>query len=182
MACTSVLPPTRASNCDYDINFGEISAILFTEEGDGLTDWTDEAEWNTRIDNTTAQVAQDPALIRVLFGIGSLTAPERGSIKLSRRRVAYNTPKFSFKFKVEDTGDVNWAFMRALPDGGQTYSGWFTTETKMFGGDDGVKITIIADPDIPESIDEIMSIIVTVSFEGSIPDMIDTPTGITALA
>lgn len=182
MACTTVLPPTRASNCDYDINWGEISALLFTEYGDGLDDWTDEAEWNTRIDTTTAQVAQDPALIRVLFGIGSLSAPERGAIKLSRRRNAYNSPKFSFKFKVEDTGDTNWDFMRALPDGGATYSGWFATEDKMFGGNAGVKMTIIADPDIPESIDEIMSIIVTVSFEGSIPDMIDIPTGITALA
>lgn len=181
MACTTVLPPTNAADCDYEINFGEINAILFTEYGDSLTNWTSATEWNGRIDNSTVYTNQDPAPIRVLFGIGGLGAPERGSITLSRRRKAYLSPKFSFVFRVEDTGDTNWDFMRALPDGGQTYSGWLATESKILGGNDGIKITIVADPNIPESIDEIWTINVTVSFEGSIPDMIDLP-AITALA
>lgn len=181
MACTTVLPPTNAEDCDYELNFGEINALLFTEEGDGLTNWSSATEWNTRIDNTTAYTNQNPAPIRVLFGIGGLGAPERGSIKISRRRTAYLSPKFSFVFQVEDTGDTNWAFMRALPDGGQTYSGWLATESKLFGGNSGIKMTIVADPNIPESIDELMKINVTVSFEGSIPNMIDLP-AITALS
>ena len=181
MACTSVLPPTQASDCDYELNFGEINAILFTEEGDDLTNWSSASEWNGRIDNDTAYTNQDPAPIRVLFGIGGLGSPERGSIKISRRRVAYLSPKFSFTFKVEDTSDTNWDFMRALPTGGQTFTGWLATEAKLFGGNGGIKMTIVADPNIPESIDELMTINLTVSFEGSIPDMIDLP-AITALA
>lgn len=175
MACTSVLPPTRASICDIDINYGEIAVLFLTLYGDGLTDVTDETEWNTRTDNTTAQVAQDPALIRTLFGIGSLGDPETTETKVSRRRKSFGTPKFSFLFKVDDTGDTNWAWMRAIPVGGQTFTGWFGTETKLFGGNDGIAITIRPLPSIPESNEEMMLINVTASFEGSVPEMNDMP-------
>lgn len=171
----STLPPTRASLCDYDINYGEISVLFITLFGDGLTDWTDEEEWDDRVDNTTAQVAQDPALIRALFGIGGLGDPERATLKISRQRTAYGTPKFSFVFRIDDTGTANWAWMRAIPAAGQTFTGWFGTETSLFGGNNGVKMTLSPVPGIPESIDEAITINVTVAFEGSIPEKIAMP-------
>lgn len=178
--CTTVLPVVKADLCDQDIHFGEISMLLFTRLGDGLTDWTDDTEWATRMSNTTTGITALPtppslASIRQLFGLGSIAAPERTEIRLPRRTKAFTTPKYTWTFNVTDTGDENMTFARTLPVGGQTYSGWFGTEERLFGGNDGVQITITADPTIPENIDEIMVLTVTVAFEGTFPEVIDNP-------
>lgn len=175
MSCTSVHPPTRASLCNYDAFFGEISVLALALIGDGLTDWTDETEWDDRIDNTTAQVAQDPSLIRLLFGIGSLGKPDKTKVKFSRRREVFGTPKYTFEFTVDDTGTANWAWMRAIPTAGQTFTGWFGTEDRLFGGNAGVQMTISPSPNIPASSDELITIVVDISFEGSVPEVIDMP-------
>jgi len=177
--CTTVLPVVKADLCDQDIHFGEISMLLFTRLGDSLTAWTDHSEWATRMSNTTTGSSALPtsglASIRQLFGLGSIAAPDRTEIRLPRRTKAFTTPKYSFVFNVTDTGDENMAFARALPTGGQTYSGWFGTEERLFGGNDGVTMTITADPTIPEDVNDIMRLVVTVSFEGTFPAVIDNP-------
>lgn len=175
MACTTILPPTHADLCDPQVNFGEISTIAFTRLGDGLTSVTDLAEWNTRLDNTSAIPGSGLAPIRQLFGIGSLVAPQRNEIRISKKRKYYTTPKFTFEFKVEDTGDVNWEFIRSLPVGGQTFTAWFMTEDHVFGGNAGLQVTLIPNPNIPESIDEIQTINLTVTFEGEIPQRSANP-------
>lgn len=178
--CTTVLPVVKADLCDPDVHFGEISMLMFTRNGDGLTDWTNDTEWGTRMSNTTTGSTALPtspslASIRQLFGIGSLAAPERTEIRLPRKTKTYTTPKYTMTFRVTDTGTENMAFVRSLPVGGQTYTGWFGTEEVLFGGNAGVTITLVADPNIPENVDEIMVINVTISFEGTFPEMIVNP-------
>ena len=175
MACTSVHPPTRASLCDYDAYFGELSVLFITLVGDGLTDWTDETEWDTRIDNTTAQAAQDPALIRALFGIGSMGKPEKTKVKFSRRREVFSAPKYTFEFVVDDTGTANWAWARAIPTAGQTFTGWVGTEDRLFGGNAGLQLTVSPSPNIPGSSEELITLIIDITFEGSIPEVTDMP-------
>lgn len=172
--CSTVLPSVHADICDDQAYYGEISRLLFTRLGDDLTDWTDDAEWVTRIDNTTAMPASPTlAPIRDLFGIGSIADPERPSVRLSRGRTKYGNPKFTFVFNVDDTGDTNWAFLQAIPAGGQAYAVWFATEDRMWGGNTGVEATIVADFNIPESAEELIKIKVTVTWETTIPAVND---------
>lgn len=175
--CTTVLPVVKADLCDPDIFFGEISMLMFTRLGDGLTDWTDDGEWTTRKSNTTTGTSALPtsglASIRQLFGIGSIGKAERTEIKLPRRTKGYTAPKYNFTFLVTDTGDANMAFSRALPLGGQVYTAWFGTEQRLFGGNGGVTMTVISDPTIPDSADDIMRLELTLSFEGAFPEVTD---------
>jgi hypothetical protein len=175
--CTTVLPVVKADLCDADIHFGEISMLMFTRLGDGLTDWTDDTEWATRMDNastgTTALPTSGLADIRQLFGIGSIGKAERTEIKLPRKTKGYTAPKYNFTFLVTDTGDANMAFSRALPVGGQVYSAWFGTEERLFGGNSGVTMTVISDPTIPDNADDIMRLELTLSFEGVFPEVTD---------
>jgi hypothetical protein len=177
--CSTVLPVASADLCSPKTNFGQISMLMFTRLGDGLTDWEDDTEWTTRIDNASTGALPTPptkADIRQLFGIGSLTAPDRGEVEISRARKVYTDPEFSLSFAVDDTGDVNWNdFMLGLPTGGQVYSVWFGTETRLFGGDAGIEATVVANPEIPESADELMKIILTVTWKGEIPEVTDNP-------
>ncbi len=174
MACTTVLPLVHADLCDDQAFYGEISQLYFTRLGDDLTDWADDAEWTTRLSNTTTLPASPTlAPIRQLFGIGSIADPERPSIKLSRDRTKYGNPKFTMVFNVDDTGAVNWTFLQTIPVGGQTYAVWPATEERMFGGNTGIEATIVADFNIPESVDELMKIKLTVTWKATIPDVQD---------
>lgn len=172
--CSTVQPAVHADLCDDQAYYGEISRVLFTRLGDSMTDWTDPAEWVTRIDNAGA-LPSSPTLadIRDLFGIGSISDPERQSLKLSRRRTKYGSPKFTLTFNVDDTGDTNWAFLRGLPTGGQVYAVWFATEERMWGGDDGIEATMVADFNIPESNEELIKIKLTITWEATIPEVND---------
>lgn len=172
--CTTVLPAVHADLCDDQAYFGEISRLLFTRLGDDLTDWTDDAEWVTRIDNA-AVLPASPTLapIRDLFGIGSIAEPERPTTPLSRKRTKYGNPRFTAVFNVDDTGDTNWAFLQAIPPGGQTYAVWFATEERMWGGNTGIEATIVADFTIPESRQELIKIRITVTWETTIPAVND---------
>ncbi len=175
--CSTVLPSANADLCSPNTNYGQISTLLFTRLGDGLTDWTDDAEWAGRIDNDAA-LAAPPALaaIRQLFGIGALDAPDRPEIEISKRRRVFGDPEFTMSFEVDDTGDINWNnFMKGLPAGGQVYSVWFGTEQRLFGGDEGLTATLVANPSIPQSKDELMKIIITVTWTGTIPEVVDNP-------
>lgn len=179
--CSTVLPVANADLCSPGTHYGQISQFLFTRSGDSLTNWESAVEWATRIDNaaTGATALPDsPALakIRQLYGIGALEAPDRPEIEISKRRKVFGDPEFSMTFEVDDTGDVNWNdFMRGLPTGGQVYSVWFGTEERLFGGNTGVTATVIANPSIPQSKDELQKIILTVTWTGTIPEVIDNP-------
>lgn len=174
------MPVASADLCAPNTHYGQISMLMFTRNGDGLTDVTDDAEWATRIDNASTGTAALPvsgdADIRQLFGIGSLTAPDRPEVEISRKRKVYGEPDFTLTFAVDDTSDTNWNnFMGGLPTGGQVYSVWFGTEDRIFGGNDGITATIIANPEIPESAEELQKIILTVTWKGTIPEVADNP-------
>lgn len=154
--------------------------FMFTRNGDGLTDFASDTEWATRINNastgTDALPVSGDADIRQLYGIGSLSAPDRPEVEISRKRKVYGEPEFTLTFAVDDTGDVNWNdFMGGLPTGGQVYSVWFGTEDRIFGGNDGITATVIANPEIPESAEELQKIILTVTWKGTIPEVADNP-------
>lgn len=173
--CSTVLPAVNADLCAPGVHYGQINQLYFTRLGDGLTDWSSLSEWNGRLDQDDALPAlPTKAKIRTLYGIGSLAEPEQPVIEISRNRKVYGTPKFSITFEVEDTGDTNWnTFMRGLPVGGQVYSVWFGSESRLFGGDDGIEATVVANPIIPQSKDELKKIAVKVSWEGTIPEAQD---------
>lgn len=172
--CSTVLPQVHADLCDDQAFYGEVSQFYFTRLGDDLTLYTDDAEWATRLSNTTALPAS-PALapIRQLFGIGSISDPERPAIKLSRKRTKYGSAKFTLVFNVDDTGATNWTFLQTIPAGGQVYACWFGTEERLFGGNSGIEATVVADYNIPESADELMKIKLTVTWETTIPPVQD---------
>lgn len=170
--CSTVLPAVHSDLCDDQAYYGEISRFLFTRLGDDMTAWTSGAEWVTRIDNSAAMPAS-PALapIRDLFGIGSISDPERPSIRLSRSRTKYGKPKFTLVFNVDDTGTENWAFLQTIPVGGQVYACWFATEERQWGGNTGIEATVVADFNIPESPEELIKIKLTVTWETTIPSI-----------
>lgn len=174
LVCSTVLPPTSADLCNIHGYLGEVNQLYFTRWGDSLTDWTDPDEWDDRLSNSTSLPSIGTlAPIRSLFGIGGISAPDRTAITVGRKREFFTPGKYNWTFNVEDTSATNMTFSNTIPSGGQQYAAWFGTEERLFGGNTGVLLTLVSDPIIPESADELMKLQLTLSWKGSFPEVAD---------
>lgn len=171
MACTTALPALTVSYCTPTVNYGQIRRIFFTRLGDDMTDWTDDEEWGTRLDNSTA-LPSPPTLagIRYLNVIGSLPEPEIPELEISLGRKVYNIPRWTLSARVDETSTNNIAFARTVQAAGAAiYAVWYETADKMYGGNSGLTASLKIAKVIPESKDELEYLQVTITFEGAEP-------------
>lgn len=176
IACTTTLPSVRADYCTTGVVFGRIDTIYFTRVGDGLTDWTDDTEWNTRLDNTTAAPSAGDYPIRYLNVIGSLAAPEQQETEISLARKVYSDPDFSLPFACDDIGTLNYDFTQTLiANNGGVFAAWFAGGGYMYGGTDGTDVTMSISPEIPEDRKDIVRLRGTLKWTGGLPNRIANP-------
>lgn len=172
--CTVVnLPVVTADFCSPNINFGQIKTLYLGNSGNPLTDWTDLAEWNTKIDNADTA---DAAKIKKLHVIGDKPSPERGTVEFSQGRTAYTTPEHTINFRIDETDDNNYALIQFLEaNAGQTIQVWYEGGKYLYGGNTGVSATIVLDDIIPESDEELNTFNGTIVWEGNHPARILSP-------
>lgn len=176
VACTTSLGSVRADYCTTGAVFGRIDTIYFTRVGDGLTDWSDDTEWNTRLDNTTAAPSAGDYPIRYFNVIGSLAAPDQSEVEISLNRKVYSDPDFTIPFAVDDVGDLNYAFTQTLiTNKGGVYACWWAGGGYMYGGTDGTDCTMTITPEIPEDRKDLMRLRGTLKWTGGLPARIANP-------
>lgn len=138
--CVTTLPNASADDCTLNLHYGRIDAVMYTraETTDGLTDASDDAEWTTRLSNTTALTASGtPAPIRYLYVIGEWPLPERTEIEVSAGRTAQSVPKSTITLDVDDTGDTNAALLAAEQTTTKRRKVWFIIQGQLWGGNSG---------------------------------------------
>lgn len=174
--CTTSLLPARADFCTTGAAFGRIDNIYWTRVGDGLTDWTLSAEWDTRLDNTTAAPSSGLYPIRSLNVIGELVEPEQESQELSLDRTAYSPPDFTINFTVDDMGDVNYALCTDLvTNNGGIFAAWYAAGGYMHGSTAGQTMTMNMVPVIPLAKTELQTFAGTLTWTGGVPGRIVNP-------
>lgn len=146
--CSSLLPVLSFDLCAPDIDYGQIRKIyLTTVAAGGLTDWTDLSEWNSRLSNSTTN-ADD---IRYLHVIGNKDVPEYQEIDISLGRKVYSPKIHKVMFRVDETGEDNYEFMRSAVECNGTYLMWYASGEKyLYGGDSGIEVNLKLDLVIPE--------------------------------
>jgi len=176
IVCTTTLPALRADYCTTGTAYGRIDKIHITRVGDDFTDWSSGAEWDTRLDNSTAQPGTGDFYIRSLNIIGSLGAPETNPVDISLSRKGYAPPDFTFNFFVDDVGDLNYAFLQQLiASNGGVYACWLEGGGYLYGGNTGIVGTLNLTYSIPESNKELVTIPGTLEWTGSMPARIVSP-------
>ena len=96
------------------------------------------AEWNTRLNQSTTGVN----VIRTLNVTGSMPAASAQEATTEWRKTFVVTKDRTINFSFTDISTENYAFLRSLECGG-TYKVWFETWGGiMFGGNDGIKMTL----------------------------------------
>lgn len=157
-SCAQALPETEFNLCSPETNFGEIEEILVTNIGNPLVDENDPAEWATRF----ALSATDPTKITRLFVVGSKPAPEGASIMISRDTEIPSPKTHTIPFKIFETNQKNYEFLRTLECGKKLLVWYKTADGALYGGAKGIEVSITMNEIIPESRQELTY------FEGSL--------------
>lgn len=177
--CTTTLPVAKADLCTFNLHTGPIDRIMFTraEATDALTDVSDDAEWTTRLSNTTAMAASGTAsAIRYLYVIGEWPLPERTALEMSLDREAQTTPKHTITVDVDDTGDVNAAFLASLQNSTQFYKVWLESAGQLYGGNGGIEASVtFMGRIIPRGRTDKHIIQAQITYRGVMPAPIATP-------
>jgi hypothetical protein len=170
--CATWLPAVDFDDCNPAVEFGEITHIYVTGLGNGLVDWTDAAEWATRLDDDTLN---DNTLIRTLIVKGDQPPAESTEYEISNCRVFWGEKKFTVNFDIDETNITNYDFMRQLECGG-LFTVWYATDNYMYGGTDGLDVTITLNNSITRGCQEMNLMTGNMKWNGKFhPEKIENP-------
>ena len=133
--CVNYLPPVLMDVCDPNVDFGQIDRIYITGNGHGLSDWTDPAEWATRLDNATEN---NDTLIRTLHVAGDQPAAESSENTISLCRIVYGPKGFTINFDIDETNITNNDAMRLI-ECNQLFTFWYAAGQYLYGGTGGIR-------------------------------------------
>lgn len=151
--CGDNLPPVEFDECAPEINEGRIDYIYLTNVGNPLVDWTDPVEWNNRLDNTAS--APDSILRLTVTGEKPAPTANEQEISLGRKIVANKT--HILNYTIDETNDINHEFIRQLECSGQFLAWYETSGGLMFGGTEGITVSMTGDMIIPLSVEELIN-------------------------
>jgi len=137
--CQNDVPVVSFDECNPVVDFSEVDKIYLTAINNPLADWTDAAEWATRIDNS----GTDASDIRELWVSGELPEPERTSTEIDNERDVWSPMKFTLPAVIFENNLTNYDFIRQLQCGGE-YLMWYSSGENMYGGTDGIEVNIKA--------------------------------------
>jgi hypothetical protein len=80
------------------------------------------------------------------------------------RRKVTGPKKHSINIKVDETGELNYEFLRQLECGG-VFLIWYQAGKYLYGGNEGIQATIALDDVIPEGTQELNTFTGTVEWE-----------------
>ncbi len=136
--CTSNLPVYQFDDCNPEINNGEIAWIYYTtdEDGNGLSNAGDAAEWDSRLSNSATGSSQ----IRALRVIGEFPVVADNEKEISGGRVQDGVKDFLINADIDETNQVNHNALRELECNTGSQRFWFETrDGLLFGGNDGIR-------------------------------------------
>lgn len=117
----------------------ELFLVSTDANGDAVvvpTDYTDSADWDQVLHNTTA------AKIRRAYGIGDIAEPEKITRTFYDNITKVVDRKYTMTFDILDLAQVNYDAMRTLQCGG-TLRAWFITRGNyLYGGPTGMFVNI----------------------------------------
>lgn len=146
-SCEDQLAEIGFNSCGPALRDDGFIALLLARAGYGFANIEDPAEHTTRTDETSS----DSDAVRRLYGVGAYS-PEYGSATSIGRLKIPGKSTASFTFKVYDNTPENYEFARSLGCYG-TYQVWrIGTDGTIYGGNDGIAITLNAREPMTEDV------------------------------
>jgi len=159
--CSDAIPDPEFDLCNPEVNFGEVDAIFVTTLGNPLTDETSALEWNTRLALLTA----DPTKIRELQVVGEKPVPEESEVIISRNVTVTGPKTHTVNFEIHQTNKANYEFMRSFECARKVLVWYRTAGGKLYGGPNGIEVTLKLNHSIPKSRKEITVFIGSIKWD-----------------
>lgn len=116
----------------------EVDPTDETEALGGPSDWAEEADWLTSLDNS------DPEKVRYLYGIGDKPEPEMQEATIHDNQTVVLSKTHTVNFDILDMNDTNYEAVRKLQKR-QRRRVWFETRGGyLYGGDHGILCSLQA--------------------------------------
>ena len=169
--CENDVPIISMDECNPAVDFSEIDKLYITQVDQGLSDWTDAAEWATRIDNSGVGIGD----IRELWVSGEMPDPERNITEIDNDREVSSRMKLQQTIQVYETNTVNYDAVRFIQCGTR-FLMWYASGEYLYGGTGGIEANIIASHQITKGSREANIIQLLTSWESDHnPERIDNP-------
>jgi len=136
--CEANLPVVEFNECAPEINLSQINKVYLGKRNQPFTDWTDPAEWASRLSNTSL----DDDAIRTLIVVGDKPLPEVQEQEISNQRTVVLNRNHSLNLAVDESNGVNHAAIRDLQCTTQLSMWYETLGGKLFGGNDGIPVSL----------------------------------------
>ena len=159
--CTGLLPKVKSSKCAPVILLSEITRIFVTKyDAAPFDDWKDASEWVERLSEDGVQ----PNAIRPLPVIGDKPAAAPVTKDISNGRKYTVGKDHTLNVKVDDVSDENYEFMRNTECGGQ-FRIWFETAGGyLYGGNEGIPVTLVLNDVLASGKDSIEELVGTATW------------------
>jgi len=139
---SETLPETDFDFCDPVVENSEIQRIFLRKTGStDFSDWTQAAEWNERVSETS----MDDDAIRPLTVIGDKPAPSATIKNISNGRKVVTRKDHTINATIDDVSDANHALIQEIETGKRFLMNYETAGGRMFGGNSSIPVEIMAD-------------------------------------
>ena len=163
--CTGALESVLFSECAPEVHFGEIAKLYLwvdsaTPPFGSQADYDSAAHWATHL-NQTATAIDD---IREFIVIGEMPEPEQTETPISGDRTVIGYKKFTLNLDVDETNETNYNFLLASECNGQYKANFETADGVLYGGWEGLDVSLKMNQVIPRSRQEIVKIMAKISW------------------
>lgn len=149
--CTGVLNPVSFSECAPEVHFGEISKLYLwvdsaTPPFASQAEFDSAAHWNTHLNPAGVAVTD----IREFTVIGEQPEPEQTETAISGDRTVVGYKKFILNLEIDETNEINYKFLMAAECNGKYKAVYATADGIMYGGFQGLDVTLKINNVIPK--------------------------------
>jgi len=169
--CTYEVPVIDMDECAPFVDFDEIDHIYLTGLDQELADWTDLAEWTTRLDDEGGAISD----IRDFHVRGELPKPEYNVVDISLGRTVETEKKFTITASIDETNTTNYDAARQMQCHVR-YLAWFSAGRFLYGGTNGIEVDVEVNPLITMGNEEINTIELILTWRADHhPERIENP-------
>lgn len=165
--CTGILEKVLFSECAPEVHFGEIAKLYLwvdsaTPPFASQAEYDSMAHWNTHLYAYPAVVLITD--IMEFTVIGEQPEPEQTETPISGDRVVVGYKKFILNLEIDETNEVNYNFLLASECNGKYKANYATADGLIYGGFQGLDVTVKMNQVIPRERTAVAKIIVKVSW------------------
>lgn len=163
--CTGALESVSFSECAPEVHFGEIAKLYLwvdsaTPPFASQAEYDSVAHWATHLNQTATAISD----IREFTVIGEMPEPEQTETPMSGDRIAVGYKKFVLNLEIDETNETNYNFLLASECNGKYKANFETADGILYGGFLGIDVSIRMNQVIPKSRQELVKIMVKVSW------------------